>query len=334
MRKVCLTTLFMFVLATPASAQNWANKMFGGKPESPILKDFGTIARGAQLEANLPMTNIWQVPLTITKVHVSCGCVEATPSKMVLQPNESGMLHIKMDGTRFTGQKTVNINVIVGPQFVSSANIIVSANARQDVVLNPGEIDFQTIPRGFPGDRSLEVECAGKPNWKVTEVRKSPAAPFMLKTEVLPQRNNNGAPVVGYRLIATLKPDAPLGPFREPVDMITNDPEQPKVTFIVAGNIQAAVTATPNPVQLPGLKLNAPFTTKFVVSASQPFRITEIQGAYTDVKLVSSDKADKNHFVEVNVTPNVPGLLNREFTLQTDMRNESVKVVVKGNVNP
>ena len=94
------------------------------------------------------------------------------------------------------------------------------------------------------------------------------------------------------------------------------------------------MTAAPNPLQLVGLKLNAPFTTKFIVSASQPFRITEIQGNAADAKLVATDKADKIHSVEVNITPKTQGPLNLEFILKTDMRNETVKVVVKGNVNP
>src|SRR4051794_12005175 len=101
MRKACLTALFVFVVASPASAQNWANKLFGGSPNAPVVKDFGVVARGAQLEGNLKMTNIWSVPISITDIRVSCGCVEVKASKDTLQPNEEAMLNIKMDGTRF-----------------------------------------------------------------------------------------------------------------------------------------------------------------------------------------------------------------------------------------
>jgi hypothetical protein len=335
MRKVCLAALFVFVGAKPASAQNWANKMFGGDPNTAIVHDFGLVALGAQLEANLKMTNIWQVPLSID-VRATCTCVEAIPSKKTLQPMETGTLTIKLDGTRLPGgPKTVNLYVTVSnPQFKSVANILVSANARKDIVLNPGEIDFDKVQRGSTVDRSLEVEAAGKPLWKITHFNKGPNAPFDLKMESLPVRTNAGAQVIGFRLIATLKPNAPVGPFREPVDLFTNDPVQQKVTFMVSGTILSPITVSQNPVQPIGLKVGQTHTEKIVLSANQAFRIVSIQGNDADGKLTAPEGADKNHFVQVHITPKTAGPLNREFILQTDLRNETVKVVVKGNVNP
>ncbi|MEI7683439.1 MAG: DUF1573 domain-containing protein [Planctomycetota bacterium] len=334
MRKVCLVTVFLLASASPAMAQNWANKIFGGNPNVPVLQDFGLVARGAQLQAKLPMTNIYKVPLTVTDVRVSCGCVEAKAIPTTLQPNETGYLSIKMDGTRFTGPKSVNVFITFGPQFVSTANIVVSANARQDIVLNPGEIDFGAVLRGSSSERSLEVECAGKPNWKVVQVTKSATTPFELKSEVLPPRVNNGASVIGYRIIASLKADAPLGSFREAVDLITNDPTQQKVTFVVSGAVTPPVTVAPNPVQVTGLKIGNAFNTKVVVTSSQPFRIIGVKGNGDDVNLTAPDRSAITHVLDLNVTPRTPGLLSREIVLQTDMRNESVKVIIQGNVTP
>lgn len=335
MRKMCITIALFLALTRPAAAQNWANKIFNGYPNAPVLHDFGNVARGAQLTAQLKMTNIYKVPLNVTDIRVSCGCVEATPSLKVLQPNQTATLDIKMDGTRFTGQKSVNIYVTFGPQFVSTANIVVSANARQDVVLNPGEINFGTVQRGAGLESSLEVEYAGNQPWKVTQVNKSESSPFDLRTEMLPLRKQgSNANIVGYRIIATLKPNAPLGAFRETVDLITNDPSQPKVSFSVSGNIMPPVSVAPNPVQVAGLKLGNTFNTKVVVASNQPFRIIGMQGNGGDVKLTAPDRAATTHVLDLSVIPQAPGQLNREIILQTDMRNESVKVVIQGNVAP
>lgn len=335
MRKVWLAAAFLLVSTRPASAQNWANKIFGGNPNAPVLHDFGIVARGAQLQAKLPMTNIYKVPLTVTDIRVSCGCVEAKATPMMLQPNETGYLNIKMDGTRWPGgPKSVNIYVTFGPQFVSTANIVVSANARQDVVFNPGEIDFSTVLRGTTPERSLEVECAGKPNWKVLQIAKSPNAPFELKSEVLPPRVNGGAAVVGYRIIATLKPDAPLGTFRELIDLVTNDPQQQKLSVTVSGSVTPPVTVAPNPVQVAGLKIGNPFNTKVVVTADQPFRIVSVKGNGEDVTLSATDRSAKTHVLDLSLLPKATGVLSRELVLQTDMRNESVKLLIQGNVAP
>lgn len=334
MRKVCLVIIAFAAAASPAPAQNWANKIFGGNPNAAVQHDFGVVARGAQLQTKIPMTNIYKVPLNVTDIRVSCGCVEAKAMPMTLQPNETGYLNIKMDGTRFTGPKSVNVFVTFGPQFVSTANIVVSANARQDVVLNPGEIDFGAVLRGQATEKSLEVECAGKPGWKVIQITKSATTPFDLKSEVLPARVNNGVAVVGYRVIATLKSDAPLGSFREAVDLITSDKEQPKVTFIVSGSVTPPVTVAPNPVQVTGLKIGNAFNTKVVVTANQPFRIVGVKGNGDEVNLRAPDGPAITHVLDLNVTPRTPGMLSREIVLQTDMRNESVKVLIQGNVTP
>src|SRR5688572_33266819 len=127
MRTVVLLVFAAFVQVPTAAAQTaWANKLFGNETSH----DFGTVARGAQLKHSFKMTNIYKVPLEIIQTRVSCGCVTVTPSSKTLQPGESGTLDVNMDGTRFNGQKSVDIHITVGPEFVSTATIQVKANAR------------------------------------------------------------------------------------------------------------------------------------------------------------------------------------------------------------
>src|SRR5688500_17063790 len=101
--------------ATPAvPAQGWANKLF----KDQTSHDFGTVARGAQLYHRFPLTNIYAVPLEITNVRVSCGCLTATPSAKVRGPREAGHIDVLMDTRRFNGQKAVTIHVSVGPTYI------------------------------------------------------------------------------------------------------------------------------------------------------------------------------------------------------------------------
>jgi hypothetical protein len=328
--------------ARPASAaDSWANKIFGGQPGAVIIQDFGIVAGGTQLQTTLKMTNIYKVPLTITKVEMSCSCVSSSPDtkpgspQVVLQPNQTGDFVIKMDGTRFQGHKEVTVDVTFGPQFVSTARILVKANAVQNVVLNPGSIEFENVGRGQPSLRTIDVECAGIRDWKVVQVvPRNAAAPFDLEIVPLPPRMANGAPIVGYRLTAKLKANAPTGKFAEAIDLQTNNPAQKVVTFYVNGNIEAPVVAMPNDLQVSGLRVGAASMSRVVVRANQPFRITNIQGNDGNVKLVSDNNSTPVHIVQVQVTPQSAGVLNREFVLQTDIGGESVVVRVQGNVNP
>src|ERR1051325_750024 len=251
MHKVVLALLALFTLALgPAIiAQQpapWADKLFGAQ----TMHDFGVVARGAQLTHAFKITNIYKVPLEITEVRVSCQCVKAEPSAKVIQPNETVTLTIHMDATKFTGAKTVRAYVTFGPKYVSTATLIVSANARGDVVFSPREIDFGNFQRGNQAVRPIDIEYTGKlVDWRVSEIVKNASAPFELKVEELP-RLAGGQKRRGYRVIATMRPDAPAGAFKQEVVLKTNDPNSPIITFPIVGNVQAGLAISPSPINV------------------------------------------------------------------------------------
>ena len=337
MRRLALLVTVGLLWAEPAAAQSWGNKILGGTQETPLVLDFGTVAKGTQLQRTFQMKNIYKVPLQITDIRVSCGCVVAEPSSKNLAPGDVANLVVKMDAGRFDGQKTVNVHVTFGPgpQYISTASILVNANARQDVTLNPGAIDFGAIQRGQAITRSLDIECAGKPQWKVLGATVGPNAPFTVKIEALPGRIVKGFNLVGYRVVATMNPNVRLDAFNETIDLQTNDPAQPKVSFQASGIVSAPLAAAPNPIMPVGLKVGGGQNSVLVVSAGQPFRIINIQGVGPDVKVaIPNGPAANQHILQVQIMPNAPGALNRELIIQTDLRGETIRVPVRGNVNP
>src|SRR6516164_4324359 len=117
MRKAVFALFVLVAASRPASAQTaWADKLFAGD----LVHDFGVVPKGAQLKYSFKLTNIYKVPLEITQVQPTCGCITFNYSPKVLQPNESGTLNINMDSTRFNGPKTVKIRLSVGPEWIST----------------------------------------------------------------------------------------------------------------------------------------------------------------------------------------------------------------------
>ena len=331
MRTAVLALVSFALVTQSAGAQStaWANKLFG----STLSHDFGTVARGAQLKHSFKLTNIYKVPLQITNIGVECGCVTATPSTKTLQPNETARFDINMDSSRFSGPKTVRIHVTVGPEFVSTATVTVIANARQDVVFNPGEIDFGAVGKGQTPIRSIDVEHAGDPNWRVSEIVKSSSAPFDLKVEQLPQKVG-GFVTVGYRIFATLKPTAAPGSFKQEVILKTNDSQAPVITFNVIGSVKASLSVAPNPVNLGSLKVDAEESSKIVVSGNRPFRIVAIEGLEDGMTIPLPDRQTTTHILDLRVQPRAAGALRKQITLRTDLDNEAVTVTVEGVVAP
>src|SRR5438270_13388557 len=114
MRKLALALVAITLFVQTAAAQStaWADKLFGGA----TTHDFGVVPRGAQLKHSFKMTNLYKVPLEVTNLRVSCGCVTATMNTKVLQPNESALLNVVMDGRQFNGYKSVRSYLTVRPE--------------------------------------------------------------------------------------------------------------------------------------------------------------------------------------------------------------------------
>ncbi len=190
-----LFALLVFPALSPAlSAQGWANKLF----KDQTTHDFGTVARGAQLYHRFPITNIYAVPLEVTNARVSCNCVTANPVPKLLQPRETGYVEVFMDARRFSGRKDVTVYITVGPTFVSTAELKVSAISRADVVFNPGEVNFGPISPGPTATQSIDVEYAGALDWRITEAL-AKDAPFEVSFKEIYRRSGQ----VGYQVKVT-----------------------------------------------------------------------------------------------------------------------------------
>lgn len=320
--------LIALTIAAPVQAQStdWAKKMFS----EGLSHDFGSVPRGAQLFHRFKMTNIWAVPIEITQVRASCGCVTATNKVTTLKPRESGYLEVTMDARRFTGPKTVSIHVSVGPEYVSTAILSVSASSRPDVVFNPGQVSFGIVPAGQVQTQNIDVEYAGILDWKVSEVLKNDA-PLDVSFEKI--NYPNPAPgQVGYHVKVSLKPDVPAGTHKWEIMLKTNDPASPHVPILVEATVQAALSVRPNALSMQGAKVGDVTTQRIVVFGSKPFKILAVEGTDADLTVDLPAVEAQNHVITVKWKPSQAGELKRTLTIKTDMGTETV--TVSGAANP
>jgi hypothetical protein len=329
MRQALLALAIWATLHSAAAAQNtaWAQKLFAG----PASHDFGTCPHGAKLKHRFPMKNIYAVPLQITDLRTSCRCLTATASKGTLKPQEEGYIDILMDAATFKGPKTITVYVTVGPEFVSTAALVISANARSDVTFNPGELDFGLVPTGQTPTRVIDVEYAGVLDWQVVEVVKNKNAPFDVSIRETYRQTGrllrNGK--VGYQMLVTLKPGAASGPFRQEIPLKTNDPQSPVLTVEVSGNVQASLAVLPSSVNFGALKLGQSESRKVIVRGSRAFRIASVEGAGGGVTTDLPQSVSASHVIEVRCQPTKAGRFERQLRIRTD-QGETVTLTVQG----
>jgi hypothetical protein len=329
MRNCFLALVALALLTASAGAQGWAEKMF---PDG-ITHDFGTQPRGAQLLHKFKVTNIYNVRMEITSIKSGCGCVTATCPKRVLEKLESTYVEVRMDSTRVMGPKTVGVRVTVGPEFISSAMLEVKANIRSDVVFNPGQVSFGTVTRGQALTQTIDVEYAGKLDWRVSEVV-ARDIPYTAEIKELYRQSGRRsvAGKVGYRLSVTIKEDAPVGALTHHVYLKTNDPASPLVPVLVESNVQSALTVSPSRLSLGTVKTDTALTRRVVLRGNRPFHVTDVEGTGEGIELGAALTATDGdvQFVTLKCKFDKPGAFSRVLKIKTSLQDSPAAVTIDG----
>jgi Protein of unknown function (DUF1573) len=324
MRKLALAAVGMVALASAAAPQEvvtgWAGKLFAAA--APDLKiptghDFGFVPKGAQLKYRFPLKNIYAVPLQIV-TSVSCGCVTVTPNPQVLQPRESGVLDLNMDTLKWAyGPKQVSVYVsVMNAQYSSTTTLVITANSRADITLDPGLAMFGVVPKGQPATRDVIVRYTGQHAFQITGLAPGDTAPFaaVFKEGLrYPGR-------VEYRVSLTLKPDAPAGPLKGDLHLTTNDPASPLLPIPYDVLVQAALTASPEVTRFGTIKAGEPAVRKLTVrSNGRPFKILGVDGQDSGLIAEFRPEPFAVQILTLKLQPTQPGPLQRTLTIKTDL---------------
>ncbi len=308
-------------------AQGWAEKMF----REGLSHNFGTVPRGAQLVHKFPVTNIYAVPMEIMSVVPGCSCISYTIPKRTLDPRETVTVDIRMDASRFVGPKTVGIRISVGPEFLSSAEIRVSASSRADVVFNPGEINLGTVSSGAQPTAKIDVEYAGTLNWSISELTVG-TLPVLATFKELYRRPGQ----VGYEISVTLKPDAPQGTIKDFIYLKTNDNQAPIVPLLVLGGIASELSLTPPILNLVEVKMAEPLTRRVVIRGTRPFSVTQVESPNPDIQATTAlpTVESPTQTIAFGIRPSRVGPFRQEVKIHTNISQKPLVLLIEGSVLP
>jgi hypothetical protein len=308
--KVLLTAVLLLAPAVSASAQEWARKMF-----EATSHDFGAVARGAKVEYRFKLSNIYEEEVHISGVHSSCGCTSPQISKDSLKTYEEGAIVAVFNTRSFTGQKHATVTVNIDRPFPAEVQLQVSGYIRSDIVVYPGEAEFGSIDQGSGAEKKLEVNYAGRNDWKIVQVKSG--NPHLVASVAETQRGNGN---VSYQLQVRLKPDAPVGYFKDQITLVTNDSRSTEVPVEVEARIIAEVTLSPSSLFLGVVKPGQKVTKQLVVQAKKPFKIKAVHCDDPSFEAKIDDASKTVHVVPITFTAgDKSAKIERKIRIETDL---------------
>ncbi len=299
--------------ATIASAANWADSMFPVKTH-----DFGAVAVAAKTEFVFPIQNNSGRDVHISNVRASCGCTTPILSEQWIKAGQKGDLTARFNTGSFRGKKGATLTVVIDRPVYAEVQLRVDGYIRQDMVLNPGSVEFGKVTTGEPVERRVAIAYAGRSDWQITGVE-SPL-PF-IETQVV-EKTRSGQRV-DYELVVRMSADAPVGFINNELVVTTNDRSMPRVPVQMGGEVEAALSLAPQTFAIGSLKAGEDFAQRLIVRSSNPFKITKIECAGFEVDFTPTDEAKAAHIVNVRlVAQGNAGDVKSDLIVYTDAGDE------------
>ena len=265
-RKTSFVLLWVFLAASPVSAQQWARKMF-----KVSRHDFGSVARGAKVEFEFELSNLYVEDVHIASVRSSCGCTSPRIKISMLKTYQKGAIIAAFNTRAFSGHRAATLTVTFDKPFYAQVRLHVSGHIRTDVVFQPGSVQLGAVDQGTAADKRITVRHIGRSNWRIVDVKT--ANPY-LSVKAVENRRYHGQ--VYYDLLVHLDESAPAGYFKDHLILKTNDWRPARIPLLVEGRVQPAVTVSPSSLSMGVVEPGKTVTKRLVVRGKKAFRILSI----------------------------------------------------------
>lgn len=325
MNRIVVSVSLVLALASSASGQEWARKMF-----KVMSHDFGTVARGSKQEFGFEFTNLYEEEIHIAGVRSSCGCTTATVTRDTLKTYETSEIHAAYNTKSFLGYKSATITVTIDRPYYAEVQLSVTGYIRSDVVFTPGVVDFGTVGVGEGAETRVEVAYVGRSDWQIMDVR---SANEHFEVELDETGRSGGR--INYAMRVHLKPGAPAGYVHDQLAIVTNDAGGKVLSLPVEGQIVSPLSVSPASLFLGILKPGETVKKRLVVRGNKPFHITGVKCEDGDFKFEGVDADAKTmHFVALEFAAgSEPGKIARTITIETDLgSNLHAECVATGTI--
>jgi hypothetical protein len=307
-------------LVVPAGAADGFAALFDTQTHN-----FGDVPYGPSVMHSFTIKNTTNQTLQIGGLRVSCGCITPSASAYTIPPGKSATVNAQMDTRRYHNPVTIFVTFV--QPHVEEVHLLVSANIRHDIAMNPDRLDFGSMKKGSSQQVTSNISFAG--GTQITEATCDSG--YVQLAIAQPKQTQWG---LSYELTARMRPDIPVGKWYTDVWVKTNTGSKIRLPLTV--EVEPSLTITPGAIAFDAAKVGQPIKKSFVVKGSQPFKIVDIKGGDGVIQAsAASNEAKATQLVTVTFTPDHAGDFDKKLEIITDLKDEGkVDVPVKGKAMP
>lgn len=303
-----LVTLTLVLYSRPVMAQQWADDMFTTREHS-----FGMVAKNADAVYEFKFNNPYKEDVVISGVRTSCTCTTPSLSTKSLSSHQEGAVIAKFNTDRFSGQRSATITVSIEKPYRAEVQLKVSGFIRSDVIIEPGKINFGTIPASQEPVKTIQIDYrGGNRNWEIKDVLSAYSHIRVSKKEITRRPG-----LVSYQLSARLLPDVDVGMNQAELILVTNDPSQSKIPLAMTANVLAPFEVLPSELELGTLTPGQTVVKHVLIRATEACEIESVQCNDPSVSVTKPDGEKKLHRIPVRFTAGESGVVNATVSLKS-----------------
>ncbi len=294
-------------------------------PPNQRQHDFGAVPKASKAEHRFVLHNPFSSDLIVQSVRTSCGCTTPTIIDKVIKPGETGAVLAKFNTDRFTGEKKATVTVTLSQPQYTEIQLNVRGYIRSDIVLQPYEAAFGSVPEGAGAKLALELNYLGRADWTIQEIT-CPFSFLKANFEVVSREGQK----VRYAIEVLLDGSAPEGYFENQLVIHTNDNRLKTFPIHVSGKVDKPLQTAPTSLALGPVKPNEPITKRVTLTSKSEFSILDISSEVAEIRFQAPTRPSRAHMLQLTIAPKVKNALDSDALLDREVTG---KIVIKTDLS-
>lgn len=263
---------------------------------SEPVHDFGQVTPAALLRHRFVIDNTGNMPLHISRIQTSCGCVTAKLASEEIAPGQSATLDVEFKAPLTTGKASQHLLLHTDDPRRPERRLTLLSLVEPQISLSPDLVDFGLVADGETVTPQVTVVVKLHQNGILSVTSEAPG----VSAAWLPESEDSG------RIVATLNPAAPIGPISGDLNIAIND--IPRIRLPVIGRVTGDVYSEPTEAFLGICEPRQQASTDLVIkSRTSGLVVREIVSGGAIKSMINTQLvASADHEIRVRVSLDAP----------------------------